>query len=130
MGMLTDMRIHRLETRISVLEEQIFKKVKRLRATESQRFLIIYHLGLIPEIQKLDISQNQKDLIVSVMLDIDKDNAKKYLAETAKKKKPLLDTISNYSFLVDFFEKTGLTKISITVERKLNALKADKELTS
>jgi hypothetical protein len=62
-----------IDQRLSLIEEKVFKKVKRLRATEAQKFLILYHLGLIAPIRQLPISQNKKDLLVSVMLDINED---------------------------------------------------------
>ena len=39
------------------------------------------------------------------MMDIDPDNARKYLTESVKNSKPLLDTESNYTFLEGFFEE-------------------------
>jgi hypothetical protein len=38
--------------RVSILEENVFKKVKRLRATEAQRFLIALHMGHIDRIKE------------------------------------------------------------------------------
>src|SRR5438309_11509731 len=98
---------HDIDQRLKLLEEKVFKKAKRLRATEAQRFLIDYHLGLIAPIQQLPTSQNQKDILVSIRYDIDPDNARKFLAQTNSKNKPLLHTISNYTFLVNFFEQVG-----------------------
>jgi len=125
--LLTKFQINKLDQRISVLEETVFKKVKRLRATEAQRFLVLYHLGLVELIKKLEISQNQKDVLVSVLLDIDPHNAKKFLSETAKKNRPLLETISNYTFVSSLFEKIKNDKLNIETERILNRLRADKE---
>ncbi len=124
---LTDFRIRKIEQRITVIEETIFKKVKRLRATEGQRFLIFFHLGLIKTINELPVSQNQKDLLVSLMLDIDPNNSKKFLSESAKKERPLLNTIANYTFLSDFFDKEGYNEIFNKVEKILASLKANKE---
>jgi hypothetical protein len=125
--MLAQFQINKLNQRITVLEEAVFKKVKRLKATEAQRFLILHHLGLTKPLRDLEISQNQKDLLVSVLLDIDPNNAKKFLVETSKKDRPLLETISNYLFLSEFFEKVKLEKHHIEAERILNRLRADKE---
>lgn len=125
--LLKQFQINKLNQRITVLEEAVFKKVKRLRATEAQRFLVLYHLGLVEPIKKLEISQNQKDILISVLLDIDPTNAKKFLAETAKKDRPLLETISNYTFLSSLFEKIKNDKLYTETERILIRLRADKE---
>lgn len=125
--LLSQFQLNKLNQRITVLEETVFKKVKRLRATEAQRFLVMYHLGLVEPIKKLEISQNQKDILISVLLDIDPNNAKKFLAETAKKDRPLLETISNYTFLSSLFEKVKNDKLYTETERILNRLRADKE---
>jgi hypothetical protein len=122
------LELNRINQRLAVLEESVFKKVKRVRATEAQRFLILYHLGLIEHIKKLTISQNQKDLLVGIILDIDPNNAKKFLVETSKKVRPLLKTISNYTFLSEFFEKNGHKKLASEAEKILIELRASKDL--
>src|SRR5687767_14972575 len=83
------LQIQKLEQRIQILEEKVFKKVQRIRATEAQKFLLAYYSGALKQIIELNISQNSKDLLVSVMLDIDPDNARKYLSELGKKNKQL-----------------------------------------
>ena len=127
MAFINEYRIHKIDQRVKLLEEAVFKKLKRFRGTEAQRFLILYHLGIVEQIRKMDLSQNLRDLLVSVMLDIDIHNSKKFLSESAKKERPLLNTVSNYTFLLDFFEKLGVEKNTSEVEKILNILKEKKE---
>lgn len=117
---IEDQERWRLNDRIKVLEEKAFKKLKRLRATEAQRFLIFFHLGLLNPIKEnAGLLQHQKDTLISVILDIDPDNAKKFLLETGKKIKPLLRTKSNYTFLVNFFETLGCKQTANEVHKIL-----------
>ena len=104
----TDLKVAMLSQRVEVLEEKIFRKVNRVRATEAQRFLLYYYDGGIDKVlQDSTTFQKNKNLFLSVMLDIDPDNAGKFLSQITRKAKPLLDTESNYSFLVDFYKMTN-----------------------
>lgn len=113
------------DQRFKNLEDKVFNKKRRREVTGAQRFLIMYYLkALDPIIQNELISQNTKDGQVAAILDIDRDNAKKYLSELAKKTKPLLHTKTNYEFLMNFFAKPGQEDILKQVERTLtNILK-------
>lgn len=121
--------LKKLEQRVTLIEESVFRKVKRLRATEAQRFLILYHMKMIDPILDFCESQNQKDKFLSVLIDIDPVNAKKFLIETSRKDRPLLETISNYTFLSEFFSQKGYEKIALAVDKKLSSIRADKEKT-
>ena len=60
-----------VDQRLTLLEEATFKKLKRIRGTEAQRFLLHYYIGTIKIIQEMaDLSQNEKDSFVSLLLDI------------------------------------------------------------
>mgnify|MGYP003577615774 CR=1 FL=1 len=112
-----------INQRLTLIEEKVFKKVKRIRGTEAQRFLIHYHLDLIKPIQEMGIlSQNQKALLLSVMIDCDKDNAEKFLAELGKKERPKLHTETNYRFLVEVFETLGMEEKAKEADRILNEI--------
>ncbi|OLY94406.1 hypothetical protein SAMN05444008_1015 [Cnuella takakiae] len=117
-----------IDQRLTLLEEKVFKKLKGLRATDAQRFLLFHYMkGLEPIIQRSDISQNQKDLLVSLIINIDQDNAKKFLAELGKKVKPKLETETNYNFLVQQFASLGLSDLEAKAEIILTKIRAEKE---
>ncbi|RYG14912.1 MAG: hypothetical protein EOO07_16490 [Chitinophagaceae bacterium] len=116
----SDYKLSLLTQRVELLEEKIFKKVKRNRATEAQRFLLYHLSGSINHIiQNSEYSQKQKALLVSLMLDIDPENARKFISELAKKEKPLLNTESNYTYLVDVFQREGFKGLEEKAEKTL-----------
>jgi len=121
------LRITGLENRIAILEEHVLKAPKRLRATEAQRFLIAFYLGQFNKIMEYTISQKQKGITLSVMLDIDPDNARKFLAEIPKKEKTLLHTESNYTFLVQFFIDNGYKELQEEADHILIAIQNAKD---
>jgi hypothetical protein len=119
-----------IDQRLSLIEEKVFKKLKRLKATEAQRFLILFHLGLFTPVPSLDIQQQHKDLIISVLLDIDPSNAKKYIIELSSDNKPKLRTITNYTFLINFFKKVELYTLSDKMEEILTEIEKEQEAIS
>ena len=126
-GLVQRFRTSEMENRIAVLEEHVFKRPKRLRGTEAQRFLITLYLGQLDKIIQSSISEKQKSLTVSVMLDIDPDNARKFLAELGKKEKYRLHTESNYTFLVQFFTDNGHKEPAEEADRILIAIQNAKD---
>lgn len=120
-------KLTQLTARVEQLEETVYRKRKRKSATEAQRFLLLYYAGAVDHIREMPISQNSKDLYVATAADIDPENARKFLSELGKKEKPLLETASNYSFLVDFFEKVKDRKREAEVAKILNKIRTVKE---
>lgn len=120
-------RLAQLTSRVETLEETVFKKRKRKQTTEAQRFLLFYYLGGMKFILEIPTSQNMKDLYVAEMLDIDPDNVRKFRSELGKKNKPLLETVSNYTFLVEFFGKIKDRKNEAEAAKILLRLNNEKE---
>jgi hypothetical protein len=122
-----DLRINQLYNRIDSLEESRCKAKQRTRATEAQRFLIAFYLGQLDTIIQEPNSQKQKHITISIMLDIDVDNARLFLSEIPKKEKKRLHTISNYTFLVQFFKDNDYEKQQQEADRILTQLLNQKE---
>jgi hypothetical protein len=97
--------------RVAILEDQYLKKPKRLRATKAQKILILKHMGLLEKIDEIAMSQNKKALLLSVLLDADRDNVETDLSHVHLKESPLRNE-PNYAFLVEFFEKINEKQIS------------------
>lgn len=104
--------------RIEVIEEKVFKKTKRIASTKAQRVLLLKELGLLEKVDELNLSQNHKALLLSVLLDADPENVEKDLAQIHKKDSRL-QTEQNFQFLVTLFEKVGLGKHEKQAEKML-----------
>lgn len=119
----TEHKLSLLTQRVEQLEEVVHKKKKGKLTTEQQRFLLFYHLGFVDAmVQNHTGSQNQKDLLVARMLNIDPDNARKFLSDIRKKDKLLLETESNYNFLVEQFQELGYPELEKKAEKILLAI--------
>src|SRR5512138_2897779 len=95
---ITSYELTKIRQRLDLLEEAVFKKPKRLRATRSQRVLILKHLGLLEKIDELNLQQNQKASLISMLLDADPDNIEKDLSQVHKKDSRLISE-QNFTFL-------------------------------
>jgi hypothetical protein len=113
--------------RLENLERALIKRRKRNKATDAQRFLLLFHSGSLAAITgNSGLSQGQKAQLVSTIIDIDVDNAKKYLSEIAKADRPLLDTISNYTFLFNFYNNAKDVEQAKKMDLHLLKLTAEK----
>jgi hypothetical protein len=120
--------LHDIDERLKELEEKTFKTVKRLKATKAQRTLILKHLGLLDLIEQLDISKNNKALLLSVIIDADPD-VEKDMNNIAKKSPDILSKY-NYEFLVKLFDQVGLEKQAGECEKLLTKIKTQEEKNS
>src|SRR5215469_15226238 len=107
---------YNLDERVKKLEEHVFKKVKRLTGTKSQKLLLFKDLGLLDKINELNLSQKKKAMLLSVLIDEDKDNIEDDLSQIFLKDSKLQNE-SNYKFLVKLYEDLGLEKFAKTSER-------------
>jgi hypothetical protein len=118
------LRISLLEERVKKLEEKVFKKLKRTSATKSQKVLLYKELGLLDIIDELDLSQNKKALLISVLIEGDPDNIEEDL-RTVRRPNSDLKTAFNYRFLREFYDDLGLNKQASNAQKVLNKIEEE-----
>ena len=120
---VTSFELQKIRQRLDVLEEAVFKKPKRKRATKAQRILMMKHLGLLEIIEDLNLQQNHKAILISIFLDVDPENVEKDLSQVHKKVSNL-KTESNLQFLRELYQDLALKNPLKLVEADLKSLPA------
>lgn len=115
-----------LETRVRKLEEKVFKKLKRTSATKSQKVLLYKELGLLDKIDELNLSQNKKALLMSVLIEGDPDNIEEDL-RTVRRSDSDLKSTYNYRFLREFYDDLGLNKHASNAQKILNKIEEESQ---
>src|SRR5687768_375513 len=78
-----------IEMRFRDIENKVYKK-KKTTANRPQKFLIMYHLGLLDKLFEKNITVDKKARLLSIILDEDYDNLHQNISEVGTPKSSLL----------------------------------------
>jgi|GEM_PF-5038149 len=93
--------------RLEIIERRVFKSERKNRATRVQQILLLHHLGMLKPLLELDINQEMKAKILSIIVDASMDNIYNDLGQL-KKERPDINTKNNIDFIYKVFEDAGL----------------------
>ena len=100
-----------VKQKVNVLEEKVFKTARTTTTTKAQQLLILKHLGILEKITDLNISTKKQAKLLSILLNASPDNIEKDLSQINFNNSSLKSK-SNYKFLVDAFNQTGLKELA------------------
>jgi hypothetical protein len=122
----TSYRLVEHEERIKRLEEKVFKKKKRPDTSRGQQILLMKQLGCLDPILQMEITQEKKALLLSIILNADYDNIYDDLVHLNEP----INTLTlerNYEFLISTYKEIGLKKLEEEADKKLDEIKKLKD---
>lgn len=89
--------------RLEALEEKVFKKTKRKPLVLAQKVILLKYIGLIDNVNSLNLTQTNRALLLSTLLDTNSDNVEKALNKLSDKDADLFSirNLEEVMFLLD-----------------------------
>jgi hypothetical protein len=122
----TTYRLMEHEERLKRIEEKLFKNKKRPGTSRGQQMLLMKQLGCLDPILQLEISQEKKALLLSIILNADHDNIYNDLVHLNEPVNTL-NIERNYQFLINTYKEIGLKKLEEEADAKLDEIKKLKD---
>jgi hypothetical protein len=113
-------QINLLTERVKILEEKVLR-TKRKNTTRAQQMLLLKHSGILETILDFDTTKKEKAIFLSSLLNADPDNLEDDLS-TIRQEISGLATASNYNYIIETFQKSGLEKPRIEAEKILKKI--------
>jgi hypothetical protein len=113
-----------IDERLNNIEKKVFK-TSRVPTTLAQQILILHKLGLLDKIKKMDMSNNQKAKLLSILLNGDIDNTEHYLSHS-EDNDAVVHTATNYKFLTKLFKEVELSDLEKKADNELTKLLKEK----
>jgi hypothetical protein len=114
-----------IEDRLQKLEDKVFK-TGRSPSNLSQQMLLLDELGLLTPLKKLNLSDSKLAILLSALLNADKDNIRRDLSIINKKDSKLKSTV-NYAFLQSIYSNAGLEDLKKAAEIEYDRLNKAEE---